>query len=50
MKGGAVYNYSNPTARNTGAQNIPETPVQNTLLSQNQRLLDLGFEDGELEA
>ena len=50
MKGGGHYNYSNPTARTTGAQNRPETPVQNTSLSEDQRLLDLGFEDGELEA
>jgi hypothetical protein len=50
MRGGAAYNYSNPTARNTTYQNRPETPVQNTSLSEDQRLLDLGFEDGELEA
>jgi hypothetical protein len=50
MKGGAVYNQSNTTARNTIDQNRPATTVQPASLSEDQRLLDLGFEDGELEA
>ena len=51
MKGGAAYNYSNPTARGT-SQNLTtrNIPVQPASLSEDQRLLDLGFEEGELEA